>query len=189
MLNGMTTRRSNRATSMSKSAMQDWNIEASQMSLRTENPIRQIVDSMRSGNANSSKKFLSLSIGDPTVFGNLPRAAEITDSVVKATLEMKYEGYPPATGYEFARKAVADYFNVQMEILRDPLMSGNSEKLSPDDVMLTSGCSHALEIAMSTLCDAGDNILISKPCFPLYKTIAQSFGFEARYYKLDVIYD
>jgi tyrosine aminotransferase len=165
--------------------MQDWDITASKMSLRTENPIRQIVDSMRSGNANSSKKFLSLSIGDPTVFGNLPRAVEITEAVVKSTQSFKYEGYPPATGYEFARKAVADYFNEQMLKFQDS--EKQSIKLSPDDVMLTSGCSHALEIAMSALCDAGDNILISRPCFPLYKTIAQSFGFEARYYNLDVI--
>jgi tyrosine aminotransferase len=175
--------------------MEDWNVAASNMSLRTENPIRQIVDSLRSGNAKSPKKFISLSIGDPTVYGNLPRSKEITDAIVHATQSLKYEGYPPATGYEFARKAVADYFGDRVirvhQLVQDEKsvkMRKNTFPLSPDDVLLTSGCSHALEIALSALCDAGDNVLISKPCFPLYKTIAQSFGFEGRLYNLDVTF-
>ena len=44
--------------------------------------------------------------------------------------------------------------------------------LEADDVSLTSGCSHALQIAIEVLCNPGDTLLIPNPAFPLYETIA-----------------
>ncbi|EDL11445.1 tyrosine aminotransferase, isoform CRA_c [Mus musculus] len=47
-----------------------WNVRPSDMSNKTFNPIRAIVDNMKV-KPNPNKTVISLSIGDPTVFGNL----------------------------------------------------------------------------------------------------------------------
>jgi tyrosine aminotransferase len=51
-------------------------------------------------------------------------------------------------------------------------------------VILTSGCSHALEMCIDCMADAGDNILVPRPGFPLYVTLCQSLGIEPRFYNL-----
>ena len=54
------------------------------------------------------------------------------------------------------------------------------------DVILTSGASHALEMCISVLCERGTNLLIPCPGFSIYKTIACSLGIECRSYRLQV---
>lgn len=59
-------------------------------------------------------------------------------------------------------------------------------KLPPllQDVILTSGCSQAIELALAVLANPGQNILVPRPGFSLYKTLAQSLGVEVRFYNL-----
>ncbi|PWA22142.1 hypothetical protein CCH79_00020160 [Gambusia affinis] len=52
------------------------------------------------------------------------------------------------------------------------------------DVILTSGCSQAIELSIGVLCNPGDNILVPRPGFPLYKTLAVSMGIEVKLYDL-----
>lgn len=52
------------------------------------------------------------------------------------------------------------------------------------DVILTSGCSQAIELAISVLCNPGDNILVPCPGFSLYKTLAVSMGIKVKLYNL-----
>ena len=166
--------------------------EPSAMALRTSNPIRQIVDSLTVV-GNPDKEPIKLSIGDPTVFGNLPRAPQVTQAIVDVASTGKFEGYPPATGYEFARKSVARYFSDKVIQVTKSLFPADEEQqqlvncnqLDANDVILASGCSHALEMVIAGICNPGENILIPRPSFPLYKTIADSFDLEVRYYRLD----
>ena len=55
------------------------------------------------------------------------------------------------------------------------------------DVILTSGCSQAIDLAISVLCNPGDNILVPCPGFSLYKTLAVSMGIEVKLYNLLVV--
>lgn len=55
---------------------------------------------------------------------------------------------------------------------------------SLQDVILTSGCSQAIDLAISVLCNPGDNILVPCPGFSLYKTLAVSMGIEVKLYNL-----
>ena len=48
---------------------------------------------------NPDKKMISLSIGDPTVFGNLIPPQNITDAVHNSVDSGKCNGYGPSTGY------------------------------------------------------------------------------------------
>lgn len=55
---------------------------------------------------------------------------------------------------------------------------------SRQDVILTSGCSQAIDLAISVLCNPGDNILVPCPGFSLYKTLAVSMGIKVKLYNL-----
>lgn len=52
------------------------------------------------------------------------------------------------------------------------------------DVFLTSGASHALDLCIALLGSKGKNILIPRPGFPLYKTLCSAYGVETRPYNL-----
>lgn len=51
-------------------------------------------------------------------------------------------------------------------------------------MILTSGCSQAIDLAISVLCNPGDNVLVPCPGFSLYKTLAVSMGIEVKLYNL-----
>ncbi|GIY75007.1 tyrosine aminotransferase, partial [Caerostris extrusa] len=65
-----------------------------------------------------------------------------------------------------------------------PLISIPFPRLTKRDVVLTSGCSHALELAIGVLANPGQTILVPRPGFPLYKTLAKSLGINIKYYSL-----
>lgn len=85
-----------------------WNVEVSDIARNTFNPIRSIVDGMKL-TPNPEKDMIALSIGDPTVFGNLKIPKEIEESVINCIKSHKVNGYGPSVGYEGARKAIAEY--------------------------------------------------------------------------------
>uniref|UniRef100_A0A8C9SMS9 Tyrosine aminotransferase n=1 Tax=Scleropages formosus TaxID=113540 RepID=A0A8C9SMS9_SCLFO len=148
-----------------------WNIRASEMSKNTLNPIRAIVDGMKLS-PNPDKAMIALSIGDPTVFGNLPTDEKVLQAMKDAMDSHKYNGYAPSVGYQKSREAVANFY------------CSPEAPLEADDVILTSGCSQAIELAISVLCNPGNNILVPCPGFSLYKTLAVSLGIEIKHYNL-----
>ncbi len=56
--------------------------------------------------------------------------------------------------------------------------------LSPDDVIITAGSQEALYLALMTLVQPGDEVLIPNPGFVAYPTITQMAGGSAVYYRL-----
>ena len=138
---------------------EEWRVKASIVAKNTFNPIRNILETM-SITPNPDKKMISLSIGDPTVFGNLLPAKEVVDAVHQALDSQKCNGYGPSTGSVEARAAVAKHISVP------------GGEVTEEDVILCSGCSCALDIAISTLADDGQNILVPRPGFPLYTTLS-----------------
>ena len=128
--------------------------------MRVSNKIRDIVDQLDLEKVNKAKTLIPLSIGDPTKFGNLDTDRSVSGAILSAVHTGMYNGYPPSDGYVESRAAVAEAYSTA----RHPL--------DADDVSLTSGCSHALQIAIEVLCNPGDTLLIPNPAFPLYETIA-----------------
>lgn len=55
---------------------------------------------------------------------------------------------------------------------------------SSQDVILTSGCSQAIELCLAVLANPGQNILVPRPGFSLYRTLAESMGIEVKLYNL-----
>ncbi|XP_030645924.1 tyrosine aminotransferase [Chanos chanos] len=154
-----------------KARRQRWNVKPSEMAKNTLNPIRAIVDGMKL-TPNPDKPMIALSIGDPTVFGNMPTDDKVLQAMKDAIDSQKYNGYAPSVGYYKSREAVANFY------------SEPGAPLEANDVILTSGCSQAIELAINVLCNPGDNILVPCPGFSLYKTLAVSMGIKVKLYNL-----
>lgn len=159
------------ASSQEPDRRDKWTIRASARSLRTINPIRNLVQGI-DVKPNPSKELIKLSVGDPTLYGNLKVSKKAIDEYCKVIQSMKHNGYSMSYGSVEARTAIAERYTIPLA------------PLTPDDVVLASGTSGALELAIGALANEGDNILLPLPGFPLFQTIAKGFGIECRYYKL-----
>jgi tyrosine aminotransferase len=82
-------------------------------------------------------------------------------------------GYVPATGLPSARDAIAAYH------------STSNLRISSDQVVVASGCSGALELALTALLDDDSILLVPQPGFPLYQVICESHGARTLEYRLD----
>ena len=87
--------------------LENMKIESSEIAKNTFNPIRSIVDKLKPPPPSPTKKFLSLSLGDPTVYGNLRTADEVSAAVIKVVGEGGADGYAASVGMEGAREAIA----------------------------------------------------------------------------------
>lgn len=56
--------------------------------------------------------------------------------------------------------------------------------LTPDDCIVTIGSSEALFIALMTLAEPGDEVLVPNPTFPAYEGVNRIAGAETRFYRL-----
>lgn len=162
-----------RITKTPTSSYASWSVTATTNSKRCRNHIRQIVDGL-AVKPNPKLKLIPLTLGDPTVFGNLKAPPTAAEGVIKALKEGKYNGYTMCQGYESSRQAVADY------------LSYDGMKVKSKDIIICSGCSSCIELCTAALVDQvkGQNVIIPKPGFPLYQTLAEYVGNEVRYYNL-----
>jgi tyrosine aminotransferase len=166
-------------------------IRPSDCALRTTNPIRNIVDRLQVPDEHlRRKKLLSLALGDPTAYLNPPD--ELIQAVENKLVGDKQNsinafGYPPATGYDVAKAAIATRANHYNHKLFQELEGEGvnaPQQYSKEDVILASGCSGSLDLAIKVLCSATDTILIPKPGFSLYRTISTSLNLDIHEYRL-----
>ncbi|XP_023706286.1 tyrosine aminotransferase isoform X3 [Cryptotermes secundus] len=148
-----------------------WEVVPSDIAQKTHNPLRNVVENLRL-EPNPEKSMIALSIGDPTVFGNLKPPVEVIEAMQESLLSIRYNGYAPSTGHQEAREAVARY------------SSSAAVTVHSQDVVLCSGCSCALDLAITVLANPGQNILVPRPGFPLYRTLAESLGIHVKSYNL-----
>ncbi|CRK94414.1 CLUMA_CG007921, isoform A, partial [Clunio marinus] len=116
---------------------------------------------------NPNLKPITLQLGDPTVFGNFPPAKEFLDAFKKAVDHDTFL-YNIEYGKIEAREAIA-------------AISGN---VTADDIILTSGCAHAISMCVSALVAPGENLLIPRPCYN-YTSLTDGNGIETKSYNLD----
>ncbi|XP_011495141.1 PREDICTED: tyrosine aminotransferase [Ceratosolen solmsi marchali] len=154
-----------------ESSFKEWNVQASLIAKRTNNPIRSIIENIVA-KPNPKKPLIALSIGDPTTFGNLKPAKVMIEAMKESIESQLYNGYAPSTGFEEARRAVAEY------------SSNDNVTVDVKDVVLCSGCSCALDLCITALAREGQNILIPRPGFSIYQTLAEALGITVKFYKL-----
>jgi len=103
------------------------------------------------------KKVYHLEIGEP----DFPTAVCIVDAGIEALKQFKTH-YTPALGLPELRTAVVEYYLRKFAV-----------KIDPQRVVITPGASGAIQLAISCLLDAGENVLLADPGYPCNRNIAQ----------------
>ena len=125
--------------------------------------IRQVFDRARPGSIN-------LGLGEP----DLPTPDVIRREAARVVVE-EQNGYTTHAGLPALRERVAaDYSHLQ---------------LTPEQVVITAGSQEALYLALLTLVDEGDEVLIPNPGFVAYPTIVRMAGGTPKLYALPAAHD
>jgi aspartate aminotransferase len=123
-----------------------------------KSPIRQITDRVKPGD-------ISFGLGEP----DLPTPDVIRREAVRVIQEER-NGYTLQAGLPALRERVAsDYPHL---------------KLSTEQVIITAGSQEAMYLALMTLVQTGDEVLIPNPGFVAYPTITRMAGGEPTFYRL-----
>jgi alanine-synthesizing transaminase len=119
----------------------------------------------------SGTRVRYLNIGDPVAFG-FKTPAHLVEAVAQA-LRDGHNNYGPSAGITAARDAVAtDY-------------TRNGFPVSADRVFVTAGTSEGIELSLSAVVDAGGEVLVPMPTYPLYTAVLAKLDAKTKYYRLD----
>jgi alanine-synthesizing transaminase len=132
--------------------------------------IRNIVAEARKIEA-SGRTVRYLNIGDPIIFGF--RTPPHMIEAVERAMHDGDNGYAPSVGILKAREAVA------AECVQRGM------PMNPDRVVVTSGTSEGIELALTALAGPGDDVLIPVPTYPLYTAVLAKIGARAVFYRTD----
>lgn len=132
--------------------------------------IRNIVTEARKVEA-AGRNVRYLNIGDPITFG-FETPPHLVEAVERA-MRSGQNGYAPSVGILPAREAVA------AECGRRGM------PVSPDRVVITSGTSEGIELALTALAETGDEVLVPVPTYPLYTAVLAKIGARPVFYRTD----
>ncbi|KAI3515476.1 hypothetical protein L1887_14372 [Cichorium endivia] len=137
--------------------------------------IRNILQAIK-GNIDETKTgktLIHLGHGDPSAYPCFRTSAIVEDALVEATRSAKFNCYPLGVGIEPARSAIAEYLSRDLPY-----------KLTHDDIFLTAGANHAIEVILTVLGRPGANILFPRPNYPIYEARASFSPLEVRHFDL-----
>ena len=116
-------------------------------------------------------QVLKLNIGNPAPFGFQAPDEVIYDMRRQLT---KCEGYSDSKGLFSARKAIMQYAQLK-----------NIPNVTMDGIYTGNGVSDLINLSMSALLDAGDEVLIPSPDYPLWTACVTLAGGTAVHYLCD----
>ncbi|CAM8951836.1 unnamed protein product [Rhodiola kirilowii] len=148
-------------------------LEAAAAAVGSKITIKGIISLLMSIIENDQKRVISLGMGDPSVYSCFKTTVEAEQAVITALQSGKLNGYAPTVGLPHTRKAIADYLGQDLPY-----------DLTADDVYITSGCTQAIDVALTILARPGANILLPRPGFPVYDLTASFRNLEVRHYDL-----
>ncbi len=115
------------------------------------------------------RELLDLTVSNPTAAGFGLEAHSLLEPL-SSDSALKYD--PEPFGMQFARAAVSNYY------------ADHGASVSADRICLTTSTSEAYSYLFRLLCDAGDEVLIARPSYPLFDIIAQLDNVRVREYPL-----
>ena len=118
----------------------------------------------------SGADLIDLTVTNPTR-ANLPYPHERIAAALGAEAGLVYE--PDPRGMASARAAVAAYY------------AGRGVEVDADRVLLTASTSEAYALLFKVLADAGDEVLVPVPSYPLFEHLARAEGVVPVPYALD----
>src|SRR5437588_2490397 len=107
----------------------------------------------------SGAEILDLTVSNPTRAGLHYDSEAILHSLVRPEA-LDYD--PQPKGLLSARQAVSDYYREQHDEF----------EVHPESLILTTGTSEGYSYVFRLLCNAGDEILVPKPSYPLFEFLA-----------------
>ena len=116
-------------------------------------------------------KIIKLNIGNVAAFGLMP-PDEIVQDMIRNLPDAA--GYTDSKGLFAPRKAVVHYTQEK-----------NVAGVSVDDVYLGNGASELIAMSMNALLDAGDEVLIPAPDYPLHTAVVSLSGGTPVHYRCD----
>ncbi|MCU7496202.1 MAG: aminotransferase class I/II-fold pyridoxal phosphate-dependent enzyme [Ignavibacteria bacterium] len=139
---------------------------------RTENVTYAVRDVVVIANevAKSGKEMLYLNIGDPNIFDFQP-PRHMIEATYKAMLQ-NLNGYSPSSGIKEAVSAI------EAEANRKGIDN-------VQDIFVTTGASEAIDLALTSLVNEGENVLTPTPGYPLYTAISSKLRMVENPYYLD----
>ena len=126
----------------------------------------------------SGKELLDLTASNPTACGLAYPEQEIVAALADRHA-LEYQ--PESKGLRSAREAIADYYTGRNGF------SGPGLRIDPERILLTSGTSEAYSHIFRLLCEAGDEILVPAPSYPLFEFLADLADIRLAAYPL--LYD
>ena len=124
-----------------------------------QNRFAQALDAHR----RAGKELLDLTISNPTECG----VSYAEQRILAALSDPRALAYlPESKGLREAREAVAGYYHGRMGF------ASTGQSVDPERVVLTSGTSEGYSHIFRLLCDAGDEILVPSPSYPLFEFLA-----------------
>jgi alanine-synthesizing transaminase len=126
--------------------------------LETNRLTRALEEHRRSG-----KELLDLTASNPTTCGIAYPEREILAALADSR-GLVYR--PESKGLREARDAVAQYYAERAGFF------GLSARIDPERILLSSGTSEAYSHIFRLLCEAGDEILVPAPSYPLFEFLA-----------------
>ncbi len=119
----------------------------------------------------TGKRVRYLNIGDPVAFG-FKTPPHLLAAVEKA-MHDGHNTYGPSAGIPAAREAVAAEY------------TRNGFPVTPDRVFITAGTSEGIELTLGAAINAGEEVLVPMPTYPLYTAVLAKLDAQAKFYRLD----
>ena len=132
--------------------------------------IRNIVTEAKAVEARGTR-VRYLNIGDPVAFG-FETPAHLVEAATRAMRD-GHNGYLPSAGIPAAREAVAADYRAR------------GVAMTPERVLITTGTSEAIDLALNALVDEGDEVLVPSPTYPLYTAVMAKINAQPKYYRTD----
>lgn len=127
--------------------------------------------------AREQRSLLDLTVSNPTDCDFQFESATILAAPAQRE-SLHYD--PQPQGLLSAREAVAAYYHQSK-------FGGSQAAISPQQIFLTTSTSETYSYLFRLLCDAGDEVLVPRPSYPLFEFLAEIQDVRLRYY--DLFYD
>src|SRR3990172_8718763 len=117
------------------------------------------------------ESILDLTESNPTRCGLAP-SIKFVERFARPQI-LSYD--PTPKGLPAARRAISDYY------------AGQRASVNPESIVLTSSTSEAYSFLFRLLCNPGDQVLLPRPSYPLFDTLADLHDIRVSVY--DLVYD
>jgi aspartate aminotransferase len=114
---------------------------------------------------NLPENFINLTYGEPI----MPVFPHIQDAISAAIASQTYT-LPPLRGIAGLREKAAER-----------LTQLNGINCDAENILITNGCHEALGLTCSALLEPGDEVIVFKPDWPMYQSMAEYFGCKVVY--------